>query len=136
LLPLGELAACLGEANEVESGLRSVEEAIARCDGRHEQWYIPELLRIKGELMLKDAQQQSTSPAEQCFLEASALASQQGAPFWELRNALSLARLCVRQDRNAEAAQILTPVCAAFADARQVADAREAKALLATLGAG
>ena len=136
LLPLGELAACLGEANEVESGLRSVEEAIARCNGRHEQWYIPELLRIKGELMLKDAQQQSTSPAEQCFSEASALASQQGAPFWELRNALSLARLCVRQDRNAEAAQILTPVCAAFADARQVADAREAKALLATLGAG
>jgi predicted ATPase/DNA-binding winged helix-turn-helix (wHTH) protein len=54
LFPLGELVACLGEANEIRKGLAAVEEALERCQAKHEQWYVPELLRIKGELILKD----------------------------------------------------------------------------------
>jgi predicted ATPase/DNA-binding winged helix-turn-helix (wHTH) protein len=136
LLPLGELAACLGAANEIEKGLAAVEEALERCKARHEHWYVPELLRIKGELMLKDAQLQSASLAEQCFSGALKLAEQQGAPFWELRNALSLARLWLRQDRKAEAMQVLAPIYGAFADGRQIADTREARALLDELDGG
>jgi predicted ATPase len=135
LLPLGELAACLGEANEIEKGLAAVDETLERCKARHEHWYVPELLRIKGELMLKDTKHQSASSAEQCFSEALKLANQQGALFWELRNALSLARLWVGQSRKSDARQILAPVYGAFAGGLQVADAREAKALLDGLGA-
>ena len=58
LLPLGELAACLGEANQIEKGLAAADETLGRCKARQEQWYVPELLRIKGELMLKDPQHQ------------------------------------------------------------------------------
>ena len=133
LLPLGELAACFGEADETDKGLAAVDETLERCKARHEQWYVPELLRIKGELMLKEPQLRSVSSAERCFTEALTLAKQQGALFWELRNALSLARLRVRQDRKAEAREILAPVYEAFADDIRVADARKAKALLAWL---
>ena len=130
LLPLGELAACLGEADQIEKGLEAVDETLRRCQARHEQWYVPELLRIKGELMLKDPQQHSVLSAEQCFTEALNLAKQQGALFWELRNALSLARLRVRQDRNTDARQILEPVYLIFKEGFGIADIREAKALL------
>jgi predicted ATPase/DNA-binding winged helix-turn-helix (wHTH) protein len=136
LLPLGELAACLGEANEIEKGLAAVEETLGRCKARHEQWYVPELLRIKGELMLKDTKRQSVSSAEQCFSEALKLAGRQGALFWELRNALSLARLRIGQDRKTDARQTLAPVYGAFTEGRQIADVREARALLDGLGAG
>jgi predicted ATPase/DNA-binding winged helix-turn-helix (wHTH) protein len=130
LLPLGELAASFGAANEIEKGLAAVDETLERCKARHEQWYVPELLRIKGELTLKDSHHQSASAAEQCFSDALTLAKEQGAQFWELRNALSLARLLIREDRKADASQILAPVYDAFADGRRTADAREAKALL------
>ncbi|HJZ20514.1 MAG TPA: hypothetical protein VJ226_06125 [Bradyrhizobium sp.] len=134
LLPLGELAAALGEANEIEKGLAAVDEALGRCTARQEQWYVPELLRIKGELILKDPQHHRTSSAERCFSEALKLAKQQGAIFWELRNALSLARLRVRQDRKRDARQILAPVYGAFTEGHRIADVREAKALLEGLG--
>jgi predicted ATPase/DNA-binding winged helix-turn-helix (wHTH) protein len=136
LLPLGELAACLGEANEIEKGLAVVDETLGRCNARQEQWYVPELMRIKGELILKDPQHQSASSAEQCFSDALKLARQQGALFWELRNALSLARLWVGQDRKTDAMQILEPVCGAFTEGQQIADLREAKTLLEGLDAG
>ena len=54
LLLLGELAACFGEAEQVGQGLAVVEDALARCNDRQEQWYLPELMRIKGELMRKE----------------------------------------------------------------------------------
>ncbi|MGA2293306.1 ATP-binding protein, partial [Bradyrhizobium sp.] len=135
LLPLGEFAACLGEANEIEKGLAAVDETLERCKARHEQWYVPELLRIRGELMLKDPRHQSASSAEQCFTEALKLAKQQGALFWELRNALSLARLRVGQDRKTDARQILEPVYGAFTEGFQIVDVREAKTLLDRLDA-
>jgi hypothetical protein len=134
LFLLGELTACLGKANEIDKGLAAVDETLERCKARHEQWYVPELLRVKGELMLKDTQHQSGSSAEQCFLEALKLAKQQGALFWELRNALSLARLRVEQDRKTDASRILAPAYGAF-EGFEIADAREAKALLNRLGA-
>jgi predicted ATPase len=134
LLPLGELAACLGEANEIEKGLAAVDATLERCKARHEQWYVAELLRTKGELMLKDTQHQSASSAEQCFSGDLKLAKQHGALFWELRNALSLARLRVEQGRKTDARRILAPAYGAF-EGLEIADAREAKAVLDGLGA-
>ena len=53
LLPLGQLAACLGEAGEIAEGLAIVDDALARCKARDEGWYLAELLRIRGELILR-----------------------------------------------------------------------------------
>ena len=103
-----------------------------RCKARHEQWYVPELLRVKGELILKK-DHRDVSSAEKCFSEALELSRRQGALFWESRNAVSLARLRVGQEQKAEARQVLTSVCGSFAEGVGIADMRKATALLANL---
>jgi predicted ATPase len=134
LFPLGELAACLGQVNEIGEGLATVDAALERCTARQELWYVPELLRIKGELLLKETRHRSSSSPEQCFSEGLRLATKQGALFWQLRNALGLARLWTAQGRKADARTILAPPYGAFADGVEIADARAARALLDGVG--
>jgi predicted ATPase/DNA-binding winged helix-turn-helix (wHTH) protein len=135
LLPHGELAACLGEAGEVAQGLATVDETLARCEARDERWYVAELLRIKGELLLQETEHRSISAAEQCFGDALELARRQGALFWELRGALSLARLRIRQDQPGDARAVLAPVYEKFAEGFEIADLRNAGAMLERLSA-
>jgi predicted ATPase/DNA-binding winged helix-turn-helix (wHTH) protein len=135
LLPHGELAACLGEAGEVAQGLATVDEALARCEARDERWYVAELLRIRGELLLHETEHRSISAAEQCFSEALELARRQGALFWELRSALSLARLRIGQDRPGDARAVLAPAYEKFAEGFKIADLRHAGAMLEQLSA-
>jgi predicted ATPase len=133
LLLLGELAACLGETGEVVQGLATVDDTLARCKTRDEGWYLAELLRIKGELLLQQAADQSISAAEDCFREALGVAREQGALFWELRVTLSLARLRKKQDRLGEARQILAPVYDRFTEGFATADMRSARVILESL---
>lgn len=125
---LGELAACFGEANQVHQGLEVIEEMLARCRTRQERWYLPELTRIKGELILKETQHSPS--AEACFHEALEIAAQQGARFWELRSAISLARFRIGQGRNAEAAETLRKVHGSFSEGFDIADMRTARDLI------
>jgi predicted ATPase/DNA-binding winged helix-turn-helix (wHTH) protein len=133
LLPLGELAAGLGAAGEVAAGVSLVDETLARCRARAEGWYVAELLRIKGELQSLEGAPASVRAAEECFAEALAVARRQGALFWQLRSALSLARLRVGQGRCFEARRALAPVYANFSEGFETADLRAARSLLETL---
>ncbi|WP_225117853.1 winged helix-turn-helix domain-containing protein [Bradyrhizobium sp. BRP22] len=133
LLPLGELASYLGEAGEVAQGLAAANDALARCEARDELWYQAELLRIKGELLLKAGEYRSVAAAEQSFDRSLQVARSQGAPFWELRTAISLARLRASQDRPAEAHHMLASVYAKFTEGFEISDLRSAKALMAQL---
>ena len=133
LLPVGELAASLGEAGEVARGLTIVDDTLTRCRARDEAWYVAELLRIKGELLLKETGGESMSAAEQCFDEALEVAPRQGALFWELRSALSLARMRLRQNRQDEALRVLTPAYRKFTEGFEIADLRAARTLFETL---
>jgi predicted ATPase len=130
LLLLGELAACLGQAGEVASGLAIVEEMLARCEARDEGWYIAELLRIRGELILLEGAADAAAVAEQHFRRALDLAHRQDALFWELRTATSLARLWLDRHRAAEARALLGPVYGRFTEGFGTADLLEAKCLL------
>ena len=85
---------------------------------------------MKGELLLQGEGGKSTSAAEDCFSAALGLAREQGALFWELRAALSLARLRIRQDRQSAARAILAPVYDRFTEGFATADLTAAKALL------
>jgi predicted ATPase/DNA-binding winged helix-turn-helix (wHTH) protein len=130
LLLLGELAACLGQAGEVAPGLAIVEEMLARCEARDEGWYIAELLRIRGELILLEGAADAAAVAEQHFRRALDLAHRQDALFWELRAATSLARLWLDRYRAAEARALLEPVYGLFTEGFATADLRQAKCLL------
>lgn len=128
---LGELSACFGEAGQADRGLAGIEDILKRCNDRQERWYLPELIRIKGELLLKDAQ--NPSAAEACFREAMEIASQQGARFWELRCAISFARFEMAQGRNAKAAEVLEDVCRPLTEGAGIADIRDARGLIEQL---
>jgi predicted ATPase len=136
MLPLGELAACLGEIGEIADGLATVDDALARAMARDERWYFAELLRIKGELLLKESRQQLLTLAEQCFDEALDVAQQQGALFWQLRATSSLARLKLQKGRRDEAQRLLTAVCAKFTEGFEIADFRAARIMLDELASG
>jgi predicted ATPase len=136
LLPLGELACYLGEVGEVTQGLAAVNDALARCEARDELWYQSELLRIKGELLLHDSEHRSVAAAEQSFDAAFEIARSQGALFWELRTAISLARLRKSQDRPDEAQRALAAICGKFTEGFAMSDLQTAKAMLAELSAG
>jgi predicted ATPase len=96
---------------------------------------VPELFRVKGELSIQQCGDRSLSAAEGLFSEAIELARKQAALFWELRTDVSLARLRIRQRRQAEARNVLVPICRAFAAETEFSDLRTARELLNSLSA-
>ena len=130
LLLLGELAACLGKAGEVGLGLVTIDETLARCEARDERWYVAELLRIKGELILLQGAADAAAAIEEHFRRALDCAHRQSALSWELRTAASLARVWQRQHRVAEARELLGSVYGQFTEGFATADLEQAKTLL------
>jgi predicted ATPase len=64
------------------------------------------------------------------YRKALRLAEQQGAKLWELRAAVSLARLCRDQGSRAEARDLLAPICDWYTEGFNTRDLKEAKVLL------
>jgi predicted ATPase/DNA-binding winged helix-turn-helix (wHTH) protein len=129
---LGALANGLGHLGDVAEALATIERALALAERDGEFWDLPELLRIKGELLLRQAADQAPTAAD-CFRNSLALAVRQGASFWELRTAVSLARLLADRGQRDEARQTLAPVYGRFTEGFASADLVEAKALLDAL---
>ena len=91
-----------------------------------------EISRVKGELLLQHAVPNAPEAAA-CFQQALALARRQQTKSWELRAAMSLARLWQRQGKRAEAGELLAEIYGWFTEGFEIADLREAKALLEVL---
>jgi predicted ATPase/DNA-binding winged helix-turn-helix (wHTH) protein len=128
----GALALGLAGTGRLDEALGALEDAVASAgqDADGQVWYVPELLRIKGEILLQQAADQSTLAAEDCFSQAGEMAREQGALFWELRIALSVARLRVSQGRYHEARAPLASVYDRFTEGFATADLRAARTLL------
>ena len=128
----GALALGLAGTGRLDEALVALDEAMAAEgeDGHGHGWYAPELLRIKGEVLLRQAADQSTLAAEDCFNQAAQMAREQGALFWELRVALSVARLRVSRGRHHEARAPLASVYDRFTEGFATADMQAARILL------
>jgi predicted ATPase len=92
-----------------------------------ERWFLAELNRHKGQLMLRLG---NTKAAEELYRKALSIAEEQEAKLWELRAAVSLARLRRDRGRTVEARGLLAPVYGWFTEGFGTPDLREAKALL------
>ena len=90
------------------------------------------LHRIRGEILLK-RDPANTAPAEEAFLTAIAIAQQQKARSFELRAAMSMARLWRDQGKVPQARELLAPVYGWFTEGFDTRDLKEAKALLEEL---
>jgi predicted ATPase/DNA-binding winged helix-turn-helix (wHTH) protein len=127
-ISLGALAEELAAAGQLAEAHRAIDEALELSDRNEELWCGPELQRIKGELLRLDGSANGDGAAEDCFLQALDWARRQGALSWELRAAMSLARLWRRRGRSAEADELLRAVHGRFTEGFDTVDLRAAAA--------
>ena len=129
---LALLAEADGEVGQTEEGLRLLAEASAHLDKTQERWGEAELYRLRGDLLLAVSPDNHLA-AETCFHQALDIARAQQAKSWELRAAMSLARLWQSQDKRQDAYDLLAPVYNWFTEGFDSADLKEAKAVLDAL---
>src|SRR5262249_36507536 len=139
---LALLAEAAGAAGQARRGRAWVQEAFTVVEKTGERYYEAELHRLAGELLVHESTSgQATvllptnvaEEAEACLQRALAVARHQQAKWWELRAALSLARLWQQQGKRDEAQALLAPVYGWFTEGFDTADLQEAKVLLAAL---
>jgi hypothetical protein len=130
---LGGFAGALGRAGQVARGLVAIEEALARSDRTEARWYLAELLRVKGELILLQSAANSVEAAQDQFLTSLDWARRQGALAWELRTATSLAGTWRDEGRTEEAHELLAPIYDRYSEGFGTADLVAAKTLLEAL---
>jgi predicted ATPase len=120
-------AELLRDLARTEDALASIAEAINRVAETGEHWFEPELHRVRGVLYSSMSRE---SESEAAFSAALAIAREQTAKWWEIRTAVSLARLWQGQSKTAEARHLLAPVYNWFTEGFDTPDLKDAKALL------
>ncbi|MGH9839341.1 MAG: AAA family ATPase [Blastocatellia bacterium] len=132
------LAETLLKDDQIEEGLAVLAEALEMAHRTGGHYYLGEMYRLQGELLLKSSVTNPSSEtggearaeAEACFLQAIEIAQRQGAKSWELRFVLSLARLWRQQGNQAAARARLADIYGWFTEGFDTPDLKEARALL------
>jgi predicted ATPase/DNA-binding winged helix-turn-helix (wHTH) protein len=124
---IGETAEAYVRTGRPAEGLAVIEAGLDKSEAG---WLAPELLRLRGELLLSRGAPAAAESAESLFRQALDEASRQGALAWELRAATSLARLLRDQGHEAEAIACLQPIYDRFTEGFDTADLVTAKHLL------
>jgi len=130
---IGLLARAHEIAGQIEEALALLDDALQIVERTGERWFATELYRHKGQLLLRQGHAEA---AEELYRKALNIAQEQKAKLWELRAAVSLARLRRDQGRREEARELLAPVYGWFTEGFDTLDLKEAKALLDELGSG
>jgi predicted ATPase len=131
---LSFLAGAYAELGQIDDAWRYIGEALAISETSKEKWCEAEVNRVAGEIALKSSEQDEAK-GEDHFERALAVARQQKAKSWELRAAMSMARLWRDQGKRDEARDLLAPVYGWFTEGLDTLDLKEAKALLDELAA-
>jgi tetratricopeptide (TPR) repeat protein len=127
---LCELCEVQALAGAIEEALVTVEQALQNYPD--ELLYLPETLRLRGELRLRSGSggARHYESAERDFRQAIELARGMRAKSIELRATMSLARLIASQGRRDEARMMLADIYNWFTEGFDTADLKDAKALL------
>ena len=124
------LAGAEAQTGDVDCALAILDEALAMCERIGHRAFEAELHRVRGEMLLK-RNPAGPAPAEEALHAAIAIAKRQGTRSFELRAALSLAKLYQSTRRPAEAHAVLAPALAGFAATPDMPEIGEARGLLA-----
>ena len=127
---------CLARAHtdlgQFDAAGRAISEAIAAFEATGERWWEAEVHRVAGEIALTSPSP-DVAKAEANISRALAVAQKQQARSWELRAAISMARLLRHQRKRDEARDRLAPVYGWFTEGFDTLDLKEVKALLEDL---
>jgi predicted ATPase len=126
---LSYLARAYAELGKFDDAWSCIGEAMTAVERTKERWCEAEVNRIAGEIALKSPGP-DVAKAQAYFERALAFARAQQAKSWELRAAMSTARLWRDQGKREEACDLLAPVCGWFTEGFDTLDLKEAKALL------
>jgi predicted ATPase len=128
---LGELADGLRALGHLDEALTVVNDALQRSERTGERQFAAELYRIAGAVLMA---QTKVAEAEDHFRRAIQVAKTQGGRIWELRATANLARLIDQQGKRAEARAMLAEIYGWFTEGFDIADLKDAQALLHELG--
>jgi predicted ATPase len=133
-LPLHSLYSAIAHAklNQFDEAWCRIDEAVAAVETTKERWCEAEVYRTGGEIALM-AREPDAAQAEAYFERALAVARAQQAKSWELRSAMSMARLWRDQGKRQQAHDLLAPIYGWFTEGFDTLDLKEAKALLGEL---
>ncbi len=120
------------QAGDPARAIAILDEALATCDRTGYRAFEAELHRARGEMLLK-RDPANPAPAEDAFLTAIAIAKQQATRSFELRAALSLAKLYQSTGRPLDAHAVLAPALEGFSPTPEMPEIAQAQALLAAL---
>jgi predicted ATPase len=131
---LSYLAGAHAELDNFDDALSCIREAMTKVETTKESWFEAEIERMAGEIALLLPDPDATK-AEEYFEHALAIARRQQAKSWELRAAVSMARLWYVQGKRQQAHDLVAPVYGWFTEGFDTLDLREAKTLLEQLKA-
>ena len=117
------------DLGQPDDARRCIDDAIDKVERSKEKWGEAEVHRIAGEIALKSPEPDAAK-AEAYFERALTVARQQQAKSWELRAAMSMARLWRSKGKVQQARELLGPVYSWFTEGFDTRDLKEAKALL------
>jgi class 3 adenylate cyclase/predicted ATPase len=126
---LSVLTRAHAELGQIDDARYCIGEAMAAIETSRESWYEAELNRVAGKIALK-LPEPGSAKAQAYFERALAVARQQQAKSWELRAAMSMARLWRDQGKPQRARELLAPVYGWFTEGFETLDLKEAKKLL------
>jgi predicted ATPase len=133
-LHLSYLAKAYSELNQFDEAWHRIGEAVKTVETTKEKWCEAEIRRIAGEIAMMSPEPDRVK-AKAYFEHALRIAREQQAKSWELRAAMSLARLWRDQGKVQQARELLDPVYGWFTEGFDTRDLKEAKALLDELHA-
>jgi predicted ATPase len=126
------LAEAESSAGETDAGLRRLDDALAELEATENRFYEAEMHHIRGEILLK-RDPADTAAAEKALQNAIAIGQSQKARSFELRAALSLAKLYRATNRDVDAHAVLAPAIEGFPPTQQFPELAEAQTLLSAL---
>jgi class 3 adenylate cyclase/predicted ATPase len=126
------LALAHADSGQFDDAWRCIGEAMAAMQATKERWCEAEAHRVAGEIALKSPQR-DVAKAHAHFERSLTVARAQQARSWELRAAMSMARLLSDEGKRQTAYDLLAPVHDWFTEGFDTNDLRRAKALLGEL---
>ena len=127
---LSEYAEALGLSGQPDQGLLVIDEALARSERNEENWYVAELLRVKGELILRRGGGGAATDAMKHFQLSLEWSRRQETLSWELRTAISLAQMHSQDKHHNTSRNRLRTVYAKFTEGHASADLVAAQRIL------